>query len=333
MTFRVCLPLAPALRQVLEAMLAEGALDSPSILVLAFHSSLFLVEGSSDGLAAGDRFLSLGRLCLAHSVRVELSRFCAVSLWWVGFSCSSGPDGGLLSDPVTPFLEETIEVPVWVGSSSSLSGLSTVDFFPVFPRVFSPGVVMAPPHGFRLRPSGCFWVLGAGSRPVVPLRSLASSHSGVLCDASWGPSLFPHFLRRSLASCLAALPFASLPLVSRPWTVLSWSHLMSLSSVSDRFVVVPRQLVGLGGCSPASPNCSPSRVKKQRSFGFSASLSLRVFAMRSPFRVESVSVLDRNDGSYYTFLVFGRSLRDEVTLTGRVFLRSRSERRLFEHLP
>ena len=183
--------------------------------------------------------------------------------------------------------------------------------------------------------SGCFWLLRAGGRPVVPLRSLTSSHSGVLCDASLGPPpiLFPRSLRCSLASCLVALPFASLPLVSRPWTVLSWSHLMSLSSVSDRFVVVPRQLVGLGGCSPASPNCPPSLVRKQRSFGFSASLSLRVFAMRSPFRVESVSVLDRNDGSYYTFLVFGRSLRNEVALTGRVFLRSRSERRLFEHLP
>ena len=66
----------------------------------------------------------------------------------VGFSCSSGPGGGLLSDPVVPFLEETIEAPMWVGSSSSLSGLSTVDFFPVFPRVFSPGVVMAPSLGF-----------------------------------------------------------------------------------------------------------------------------------------------------------------------------------------
>ena len=43
--FRVCLPRAPALRQVLEAMLAEGALESPSVLVLVFHSSLFLVEG------------------------------------------------------------------------------------------------------------------------------------------------------------------------------------------------------------------------------------------------------------------------------------------------
>ena len=76
----VCLPRAPALRQVLEAMLAEGALESPSVLVLAFHSSLFLVEGSSDGLAAGDRFLSPGRMCLNHSIPVEFSRFCAVSV-------------------------------------------------------------------------------------------------------------------------------------------------------------------------------------------------------------------------------------------------------------
>ena len=145
--------------------------------------------------------------------------------------------------------------------------------------------------------SGCFWLLGAGSRPVVPLRSLVSSHSGVFVRCELGPPLFPRSLRRSLASCLVALPFASLPLVSRPWTVLCWSHLMSLSSVGDRFVVVPRQLCGLEGCSPASPNCPPSRVRKQRSFGFSASLSLRVFAMRSPYWVESVSVLDRNEGS------------------------------------
>ena len=37
-----------------------------------------------------------------------------------------------------------------------------------------------------------------------------------------------------------------------------------------------------------------------------------------PFRVESVSVLDRDEGSSSTFLVFGWGLRDEVTLTGRV---------------
>ena len=63
MTFPVCLPRAPALRQVLVAMLAKGTLESPSVLVLAFHSSLFLVEGSSDGSAPGDRFLSPGRMC------------------------------------------------------------------------------------------------------------------------------------------------------------------------------------------------------------------------------------------------------------------------------
>ena len=36
----VCLPRAPALQQVLEAMLADGALESPLVLVLAFQSSL-----------------------------------------------------------------------------------------------------------------------------------------------------------------------------------------------------------------------------------------------------------------------------------------------------
>ena len=40
--------------------------------------------------------------------------------------------------------------------------------------------------------------------------------------------------------------------------------------------------------------------------------------MRSPCQVESVSVLDRDEGPYYTFLVFGRSHRDGVTLLGRV---------------
>ena len=90
MTFQVCLPRAPALRQVLEAMLVEGTLELPSILVLAFHSSLSLVEGSSDGLAAGDRFLSPGRLCFIHSVRVELSRLCAVSLWGLAFLAPLG---------------------------------------------------------------------------------------------------------------------------------------------------------------------------------------------------------------------------------------------------
>ena len=85
MTFPVCLPRAPALRQVLVAVLAEGALESPSVLVLAFHLSLFLVGGSSDRSAPGDRFLSPGRMCLIHSVSVEGSRFCAVSTGELAF--------------------------------------------------------------------------------------------------------------------------------------------------------------------------------------------------------------------------------------------------------
>ena len=93
----------------------------------------------------------------------------------VGFSCSSGPDSGLQSDPVAPFLEETIEVPMWVGSYSSLSGLSTVDFFPVFPRVFSPGVIMAPSHGFRLRRSGR--LVASGSAELKIAQSFHSVRS------------------------------------------------------------------------------------------------------------------------------------------------------------
>ena len=58
----------------------EGALESPSVLVLAFHSSLFLMERLSDGLAAGDRFLSPALMCLTHSVHDEVSRLCAVSV-------------------------------------------------------------------------------------------------------------------------------------------------------------------------------------------------------------------------------------------------------------
>ena len=52
---RVCLPRAPALRQVLETMLADGAFEWPSVLVLA-SSRLFLGERSSVGLVSCDRF-------------------------------------------------------------------------------------------------------------------------------------------------------------------------------------------------------------------------------------------------------------------------------------
>ena len=87
---------------------------------------------------------------------------------------------------MAPFLEETIEVTVWVGSSSSLSGLSTVDFFPVFPRVFSPAVVMAPSHGFRLGRSGHLVASGSAeletSQSFHSVRSLRHILAFVRCE-------------------------------------------------------------------------------------------------------------------------------------------------------
>ena len=123
-TFRVCLPQAPVLRQVIVAVLAEGALESFSVLVVAFHLSLFLVGGSSDGSAPGDRFLSPGRMCLIHSVPVEFSGFCAVSIGELAFLPPLDLSV-LLSDPVALSLKETFKVPMRVGSSSSLHGLSS----------------------------------------------------------------------------------------------------------------------------------------------------------------------------------------------------------------
>ena len=67
-------------------------------------------------------------------------------------------------------------------------------------------------------------------------------------------------------------------------------------------MVIPRQLVGSGVYSPALPICPTSSVLKRCSFGISAS-------------------------------GFASSLRDGVTLPGRVCLSPRSERSLFLHLP
>ena len=89
-----------------------------------------------------------------------------------------------------------------VGSSSSLSGLSTVDVFPVFPRVFSPGVVMSPSHGFRLRWSGC--LVASGSKELGAAQSfhsvLSLRHILAFCATRVGvppplvPSLFAALL-------------------------------------------------------------------------------------------------------------------------------------------
>ena len=53
--------------------------------------------------------------------------------------------------------------------------IETVDFFPVFPRVFSPGVVLAPSHGFRLRRSGR--LVASGSAELDSAQSFHSVRS------------------------------------------------------------------------------------------------------------------------------------------------------------
>ena len=56
--------------------------------------------------------------------------------------------------------------------------------------------------------------------------------------------------------------------------------------------------------------------------------------MGSPFRVGSVSVLDRIEGSCSTFLVYASSLRNGVTLSGRgVFQISIETKTCLAHLP
>ena len=158
-----------------------------------------------------------------------------------------------------------------VRSSSSLSGLRTVVLFPVLPRVFAPGLSWLPLTGFDFASLVVWWIPAPRSRNPHSQSGPFSRFLTFwrLCEASWSPPLFPRSLRRSLASCLA---IASLPRVSRPCTAFSWPHLLSLSSVVGCLVVVPLQLLGSGVCSSTSPICPPSSFRRQRSFGFSASV-------------------------------------------------------------
>ena len=160
-----------------------------------------------------------------------------------------------------------------------------------FPGCSHPGFVVAPSRVSTspVWPTGCFWLLGAGSRPVGPLRSLASSHSGVCavvrigvppcslahCGAPWLMALRPGHCRITAG------------LASMDGPLLVSSDVSQLCECP--FLVLPRQLVGSGVCSPASTICPTSSVVKRSSFGLSASASRR-------------------------------SLRDEVTLLGRVCL-------------
>ena len=136
--------------------------------------------------------------------------------------------------------------------------------------MFSPGICRGSLSQVLTSPvwsSGCFWLLGAGSRPVGPLRSLALSHSDV-CAVRVGVPLVPLLTAALLGLWPSGLAIAALPLVSRPWTGLCCSQLCECP-----FVALPRQLVGSGVCSPASPICPTSSVMKRSSFRLSASVS------------------------------------------------------------
>ena len=159
----------------------------------------------------------------------------------VGFSYSSGSVGVLLSDPVAPSLEETFEVPMRVGSSSSLHGLSSDWLLPCLSQgVLTRGLSWLPLTGFDF--AGLVtWLLLAPrswelSRRSTPFSRLVTFWR--LCGASWSPPLFPRSLGRALAYGLAAWPlphyrwsrihgraFASLIWwVSALWVTVSWCY-------------------------------------------------------------------------------------------------------------
>ena len=139
-TSPVCLSRAPAFRRVRVAMLAEGSVESPSVLVLAFYSSLFLVEGSSDGSAPGDRSSPLDG-CV-YSLRFRLSSVASALSLLGSWAFLPPLSVSLLSDTVAPFLEETVRSSrrFYVFQSStwwSSVGLSSYTFLGVLARVWS----------------------------------------------------------------------------------------------------------------------------------------------------------------------------------------------------
>ena len=105
-----------------------------------------------------------------------------------------------------------------------------------FPGCSHPGFVVAPSHWFRLRRSVRLVASGSSelgaAQSVHSVLSLRHILPFVRCELE--SPLVPSLTEARLGLLPCSLAFAALPLVSRPWMVLCWSHLMSLSSVSDR---------------------------------------------------------------------------------------------------
>ena len=107
---------------------------------------------------------------------------------------------------------------------------------------------MASSHRFRYRRSGRLVATGSSelgaAQSVHSILSLRHILAFVRCELE--SPLVPSLTVGLCGLLPSGLPIASSPLVSRPWMDLCWSHLMNLSSVSDRFMVLPCQLVGSG---------------------------------------------------------------------------------------
>ena len=106
-TYQAGSPRAQALRQEVEAMLAKGALKSPSIRILAFT---VVFSWWRRRLASCDRPVSPERVRPPDSVQDGNSRFCTAICQRGGFSSFPGSEGLVLSDPNPSILTEAIEV-------------------------------------------------------------------------------------------------------------------------------------------------------------------------------------------------------------------------------
>ena len=134
--------------------------------------------------------------------------------------------------------------------------------------------------------------------PVHSVRSLRRSLALVRADDSL--PLVSSLSAEHFGLWPYGLAIAALPLVSRPWTGLCWSHLF-VSQLWGFCSWLYRASWLAQVCIPLLCLIPTSSVLKRSSFVFSASS-------------------------------FALSLRDGVTLPGRVCLSPRSERRLFLYL-
>ena len=200
-----------------------------------------------------------------------------------------------------------------------------------FPECSHPGLVGVLPFPGVTEP---VWSLLAPRSWKPPCQSTSFARSVVLwrwCGADDSLPLVSSLSAEHFGLWPYGLAIAALPLVSRPWTGLCWSHLLSLSS--GGFVRGYTAPVGwLRGVFPCFAYCPTSSVLMRSSFGFSASFRakssrwghpsgsslsqssigtkalpppswclVRVFAMGPPCRVGVVPDLDRNEDFLRTF--------------------------------